>query len=513
MSNKRIEYIKKRFTNISEEHLDLISSIDITENKLYLVWLARIYSNGEFFYKNNINENAITAAKQLLETFHELKNKLPENKKDINSFKSLFELSTCLFFIEKDRKVEEESFLKNGAAKVFENEKWLIVKPFTMESAIKFGKDTTWCTSSKERLTNHFYNYYGKGELFIIIDKTKKDTRTPTSKFQLYFRYRDCGGSSECRNSNNSSIDELLFFKNNPEIFKAISVYDSFNWRLESLPKYFSLLKNPTKEQILSAIKSDFRMINHIKESEVDEEVQVSYLQHFLNNVDDSKNFSYYFKFLKNPTEKAKEIAINIKPSIIKYLEEELGGVSDELKMVALNKRPNVIKYIKEPTTKMISIALEVKPDLIVKIKNPTKSEQLKVVKKLPNLLRKIENPNKEAIIEALKIGTVKLFNDYKNNLTKDEVELVVKEQIRLFRFVEEPSEELQKIAIKDNYDNIKLIKNPSKSVKTLATRIKNKEIADLKKFREQQDIKWGRKSDYLNYYSYDDYSSYSGLY
>lgn len=475
MNSKRVKYIKDNYPSIPEEHIDLLKSIDVSDNNSYLVWLARMYSQGEFMYKNSLNENAFQSAKSILNAFHKNKSLLPKENRDINKFKSLFELSTSMFLLERGKKIDEENYLKNGAIKVFENNKWLIVKPLTMESAIKFGKDTTWCTSSKRRADNYFYSYFGKGEIFIIIDKTKKK-RTSNSKYQFYFRFKDCGSLSECRNSNNTEVDEVKFFIENREIFNVLSKFESFSWRIYSHAKYFLLLENPTEEQMVNCIKSDYTIFKHIKSSKVTEKVQLAFLSHFYHKEDfeDWADFSYRFKQIENPFEKTKEIAIKVNPNLIKYIEKKYGKTSDDLRVVAISRKPNLISYLSNPSKKIIKLALHKKPELIEKIDKPTKKQQITAVNISSNLLRKIKNPHKDAIIVALKKGSSRLFKEYKNILSNKDIESIVKKNISLFKVIENPSEELQMEAIKNNYGFINYIKNPSKRVKSYATRKKN---------------------------------------
>ena len=53
---------------------------------------------------------------------------------------------------------------------VFEDDRWLIVRPLTYESSLKYGTSTRWCTASKQ-YPEHFFRYSESGMLFYCINK------------------------------------------------------------------------------------------------------------------------------------------------------------------------------------------------------------------------------------------------------------------------------------------------------------------------------------------------------
>lgn len=55
--------------------------------------------------------------------------------------------------------------------KDYEDNEWLIVRPFTRESSVKYGYGSKWCTSM-ENNQEYFFNYTEKGKLIYCLNKT-----------------------------------------------------------------------------------------------------------------------------------------------------------------------------------------------------------------------------------------------------------------------------------------------------------------------------------------------------
>jgi len=104
---------------------------------------------------------------EILERHHEhhVNNRL-ENS-DISTYNTIKDL------INEVKKADFKS-ISNEQRKfihvVFENDKWLIIKPLTFESSLKYGASTKWCTASKNN-PYHFYRYTKNGNLYYVMNK------------------------------------------------------------------------------------------------------------------------------------------------------------------------------------------------------------------------------------------------------------------------------------------------------------------------------------------------------
>ena len=105
--------------------------------------------------------------------------------KDINQYNSFIELKTALKpFIEK----EKEKELEKQVDKIYEDDKFIVVKPKTEQASCKYGSNTKWCVTQKG--SGHFGRYtQGNQQLYFIIDK-KNSTDKEFSKVAVHFSNR-----------------------------------------------------------------------------------------------------------------------------------------------------------------------------------------------------------------------------------------------------------------------------------------------------------------------------------
>jgi hypothetical protein len=90
---------------------------------------------------------------------------------DITTISTIKELSqlnslTALNKIGKD--------LAKQVQKDFEDEEWLVVRPFTYESSVRYGYGSKWCTSM-EKSAEHFFRYSNNGTLIYCLNKKTGD--------------------------------------------------------------------------------------------------------------------------------------------------------------------------------------------------------------------------------------------------------------------------------------------------------------------------------------------------
>ena len=64
--------------------------------------------------------------------------------------------------------------LAKQVQKDFEDEEWLVVRPFTYESSLKYGYGSKWCTSMESQ-PEHFFRYSNNGTLMYCLNKKTGD--------------------------------------------------------------------------------------------------------------------------------------------------------------------------------------------------------------------------------------------------------------------------------------------------------------------------------------------------
>lgn len=79
-----------------------------------------------------------------------------------------------------------------GAEKLYEDKRWLLVRPFTIEASSLYGGHTKWCTVRHANTTidaihvHFFYGYMMSGALYYIIDKTQYARKDKYGKLSIY---------------------------------------------------------------------------------------------------------------------------------------------------------------------------------------------------------------------------------------------------------------------------------------------------------------------------------------
>ena len=96
---------------------------------------------------------------------------------------------------------------KEGAEKIYEDDKWLVVRPFTLEASKLYGAETQWCTTSETAYSSKrgffFKTYIKEGCLYYIIDKKKE-----SGKLNKVLHHLTWCGREEVTDDSNSEIED-----------------------------------------------------------------------------------------------------------------------------------------------------------------------------------------------------------------------------------------------------------------------------------------------------------------
>jgi hypothetical protein len=168
-----------------------------------------------FFDKKNIDilkkmsDDELGNLKNNLIKFNRIKNSdiLTSEQKDLNKFEinGFLNMMSSLgddvmTKTQKDKEIKKD-------AKKYEVGGWIIIVPETEEASCKYGKGTTWCTTSTEA-NNLFNEYKSQGDLYILIDK-----RYPDEKYQLH------PVTGELKDAQNSDVQVNRFFNADSDLY------------------------------------------------------------------------------------------------------------------------------------------------------------------------------------------------------------------------------------------------------------------------------------------------------
>ena len=242
----RKEDLKKKYsTKFNEEDLDFILNIsDLKDfNHKYTDFVLK-HTDGDGELDTNELEHLIG----LIKDFDKYQSQFP--KKDINQYVSLNELEKVILHIRAKTKEKE---LEKQADKIYEDEKFLVVKPKTEEASCKYGSNTKWCVTQKGG--GHFGRYTsGAQGLYFIINKTNS-TNKSYSKVAIHF---DDSGHPKYWDSQDSPMSQREVDVLNyafPELIEAINEdYEKF--RVSATDKILTRIFDSVGEN--SAKKSNY---------------------------------------------------------------------------------------------------------------------------------------------------------------------------------------------------------------------------------------------------------------
>jgi hypothetical protein len=163
LNEGRKEDLKKKYsTKFNEEDLDFILNIsDLADfNHKYTDFVLK-NTDGD----GELDTNELEHLVGLIQDFDKYQSQFP--KKDINQYVSVNELESVINYVRTKKKEKEE---EKKIDKVYEDNKFVVVKPKSEAASCKYGSSTTWCVTS--RGTGHFDRYTsGAQELYFIINK------------------------------------------------------------------------------------------------------------------------------------------------------------------------------------------------------------------------------------------------------------------------------------------------------------------------------------------------------
>lgn len=200
----KLNELKKQYPELNVSIIDMFSKLDNTKSHKYLPLLCKL-----FRYRFNLNENFRGNLRDIkseikyirerlsnifevetltdeeifvldqfagfynfsdLEIFKQFKdynerNLIPNN--DVTSYNTIDSLNQAVSLAEI-RSMEKD--MENQVVKEFENDTWLLVRPLTFSSSLRYGSSTKWCTTYKNE-KQYFKRYWERGILSYCINK------------------------------------------------------------------------------------------------------------------------------------------------------------------------------------------------------------------------------------------------------------------------------------------------------------------------------------------------------
>jgi hypothetical protein len=149
---------------------------DPSPSKKYFTWISKIFIERDQAGMD-ININDLISLIQYFD-----KNQHKFEKKDIYQY-------TYDEFIKKYEeaitKISKREMALSGVDKLYEDDKYVLVRPKNKEASCKYGSNTKWCIASNTN--NYFNNYSDENLFFFVIDKLREPI-PGKRKSQNYFK-------------------------------------------------------------------------------------------------------------------------------------------------------------------------------------------------------------------------------------------------------------------------------------------------------------------------------------
>jgi 2'-5' RNA ligase len=164
LSAAKADDLKAKYPELASD-IDLLAESDPTPQKKYLDWSVKMLRTGV-----DVMEIVETVKK-----YHKVFDRLRGEDRDVSSFRSLRDMKDATGNVEqKVSKSEAKKKSKKGADILYEDDRWLLVHPTTMDGAIYYGHNTSWCISRRDKKENYFYSPYTMSynvQFYFLIDK------------------------------------------------------------------------------------------------------------------------------------------------------------------------------------------------------------------------------------------------------------------------------------------------------------------------------------------------------
>jgi|688.fasta_scaffold03070_22 hypothetical protein len=159
ISEDKKDDLLKQYGEDYEWLIDYLYDEDPSPSKKYVNWMVKTYLNNESIDQTNMAG--------MIQYFD--KNQHKFQKKDIYQY-TYDELVRA--YEQALTKISKREISSAGVEKLYEDERYVLVRPKNEEASCKYGANTKWCIAS--RMNNYFYSYSDENLFFFIIDKLRQ---------------------------------------------------------------------------------------------------------------------------------------------------------------------------------------------------------------------------------------------------------------------------------------------------------------------------------------------------
>ena len=157
----RVDDAREKYPDIEEEDWQqLVANQPAGSNNKYLMWCAGQVDDGF----------SVEVVVQTIRLFDGNVQRLQQ--KDINQYKDVGAVEKAIDELpKKQSKSQEQKQARADTDKIYEDERWLVVRPHTQDASCKYGAGTRWCIAATAS-RNYFHTYSeSNNKFYFVIDK------------------------------------------------------------------------------------------------------------------------------------------------------------------------------------------------------------------------------------------------------------------------------------------------------------------------------------------------------
>ena len=172
----KLEDLLQKYDEEYEWIINYFYEEDPTPTNKYFTWLSKVYIDRDERGLETDYDGLLEMVKYFDKNQHKFE------KKDIYQY-------TYDEFIQKYEeaitKMSKREIVSSGVEKLYEDDRYLLIRPKNREASCKYGANTKWCIASASN--NYFDNYKYRNLFFFIIDKLRQPIEGK-KRSQNYFK-------------------------------------------------------------------------------------------------------------------------------------------------------------------------------------------------------------------------------------------------------------------------------------------------------------------------------------
>jgi hypothetical protein len=179
----RVEDAREKYSEMEDENFDfLVANQPAGSNNKYLLWSC---DKADELMEDDPDRTALQIVIQTIRLFDGNKQRL--EKKDLYQYKTIEEVEEAVQKLGGLTKGQKARQGLENSEKIYEDERFIVIRPHTADAACKFGSNTRWCIAA----SSYYYNTYSQSnnKFYFLIDKAGEKWDNENRKGNVEAKY------------------------------------------------------------------------------------------------------------------------------------------------------------------------------------------------------------------------------------------------------------------------------------------------------------------------------------